>query len=330
MLSQKNSLLSIALITTLGVGITSCGGSAPTAQVKVDGSSTVFPISEAMAEEFQKANPEIQVTVGVSGTGGGFKKFCAGETDISNGSRPIKESEIELCKNGGIEYIELPIAFDGLSVVVNKDNNFASCLKTSELKKIWEPAAQGKINNWNQVRPGFPNQKLGLYGPGTDSGTYDYFTGKTVGKDKGSRGDYTASEDDNLIVQGVSTDKGGLGFFGYAYYEENKDKLKLVQIDGGSGCVAPSTATIADGTYKPLSRPEFIYVKKEAATRPEVKAFVDYQLAAANAKLISEVGYVPMPEDIMMLVRKRFSDGKVGTVFYNAPKGSKVKQLLEK
>lgn len=330
MLSQKNNLFSIALITSLAVGITSCGGSTPTAQVKVDGSSTVFPISEAMAEEFQKANPGIQVTVGVSGTGGGFKKFCAGETDISNGSRPIKESEIELCKKGGIEYIELPIAFDGLSVVVNKDNNFASCLKTAELKKIWEPAAQGKINNWNQVRPGFPNQKLGLYGPGTDSGTYDYFMENIVGKKVGSRGDYTASEDDNLIVQGVSTDKGGLGFFGYAYYEENKDKLKLLQIDGGSGCVAPSTATIADGTYKPLSRPEFIYVKKEAATRPEVKAFVDYQLAAANSKLISEVGYVPMPEDIMMLVRKRFSDGTVGTVFANAPKGSKVKDLLEK
>ncbi|NEQ07095.1 MAG: PstS family phosphate ABC transporter substrate-binding protein [Moorea sp. SIO2B7] len=330
MLSQKNYLLSIALITTLGVGITSCGGSTPTAQVKVDGSSTVFPISEAMAEEFQKANPGIQVTVGVSGTGGGFKKFCAGETDISNGSRPIKESEIELCKKGGIEYIELPIAFDGLSVVVNKENNFASCVKTAELKKIWEPAAQGKINNWKQIRPGFPDTKLGLYGPGTDSGTYDYFMENIVGKKVGSRGDYTASEDDNLIVQGVSTDKGGLGFFGYAYYEENKDKLKLVEIDGGTGCVAPSTATIADGTYKPLSRPEFIYVKKEAATRPEVKAFVEYQLAAENSKLISEVGYVPMPEDIMMLVRKRFSDGTVGTVFANAPKGSKVKQLLEK
>ncbi len=330
MLSQKNYLLSISLITTLAVGITSCGGSTPTAQVKVDGSSTVFPISEAMAEEFQKANPGIQVTVGVSGTGGGFKKFCAGETDISNGSRPIKESEIELCKKGGIEYIELPIAFDGLSVVVNKENNFASCLKTAELKKIWEPAAQGKINNWKQIRPGFPDTKLGLYGPGTDSGTYDYFMENIVGKKVGSRGDYTASEDDNLIVQGVSTDKGGLGFFGYAYYEENKDKLKLVEIDGGTGCVAPSTATIADGTYKPLSRPEFIYVKKEAATRPEVKAFVEYQLAAANSKLISEVGYVPMPEDIMMLVRKRFSDGTVGTVFANAPKGSKVKQLLEK
>ncbi|AOY81101.2 PstS family phosphate ABC transporter substrate-binding protein [Moorena producens JHB] len=323
--------MSIALITTLAVGITSCGGgSTPTAQVKVDGSSTVFPISEAMAEEFQKANPEIQVTVGVSGTGGGFKKFCAGETDISNGSRPIKESEIELCKKGGIEYIELPIAFDGLSVVVNKENNFASCLKTAELKKIWEPAAQDKVKNWKQINPKFPNLKLGLYGPGTDSGTYDYFMENIVGKKVGSRGDYTASEDDNLIVQGVSTDKGGLGFFGYAYYEENKDKLKLVKIDGGSGCVAPSTATIADGTYKPLSRPEFIYVKKEAATRPEVKAFVDYQLAAANSKLISEVGYVPMPEDIMMLVRKRFSEGTVGSVFANAPKGSKVKQLLEK
>lgn len=331
MLSQKNYSLSIALITTLGFGITSCGGgSTPTATVKVDGSSTVFPISEAMAEEFQKANPGIQVNVGVSGTGGGFKKFCAGETHISNGSRPIKESEIELCKKGGIEYIELPIAFDGLSVVVHKENNFASCLKTSELKKMWEPAAQDKIKNWKQINPKFPDTKLGLYGPGTDSGTYDYFMENIVGKKVGSRGDYTASEDDNLLVQGVSNDKGGLAFFGYAYYEENKDKLKLLEIDGGSGCVAPSTATIADGSYKPLSRPEFIYVKKDAATRPEVKAFVEYQLAAENSKLISEVGYVPMPEDIMMLVRKRFSDGTVGTVFANAPKGSKVKELLEK
>ncbi|NEP68708.1 MULTISPECIES: PstS family phosphate ABC transporter substrate-binding protein [Moorena] len=331
MLSQKNSLLSIALITTLAVGITSCGGgSAPTATVEVDGSSTVFPISEAMAEEFQKANPGIKVTVGISGTGGGFKKFCARETDISNGSRPIKASEIELCKKGGIEYIELPIAFDGLSVVVNKENNFASCLKTAELKKIWEPAAQDKVNNWKQIRPGFPDTKLGLYGPGTDSGTYDYFMENTVGKDAGSRGDYTASEDDNLLVQGVSTDKGGLAFFGYAYYEENKDKLKLLEINGGSGCVAPNKATIADGSYKPLSRPEFIYVNKEAANRPEVKAFVEYHLAAENSKLISEVGYVPMPEDIMMLVRKRFSEGTVGTVFANAPKGSKVKELLEK
>ncbi|WP_445635685.1 Phosphate-binding protein [Nostoc sp. DSM 114161] len=351
MFSSKVRL--VAPLVALAIGVSSCGGennqasnnSSPGTQggatpatntatgsnlsgkVKVDGSSTVYPISEAMAEEFQKANPGVQVTVASSGTGGGFKKFCAGETDISNASRPIKPEEVELCKKGNIEYIELPIAYDGLSVVVSPQNKFVECLKVDELKKMWETAAQGKVTQWNQINPKFPAEKIGLYGPGTDSGTYDYFTQAIVGKQGESRGDYTASEDDNTLVQGVSADKGGLAFFGFAYYENNKDKLKLVGIDGGKGCVQPSPTTIADGTYQPLSRPEFIYVKKTAATRPEVKAFVDFNYASANQKLVTEVGYVPLPSELLTEVQARFSSGKVGSIF--AGKGSQVGVTLK-
>lgn len=354
MLSQKTRLIFLASIATLALGITSCGGnqaanpgkeaggssqSAGTAgnsnlsgKVLVDGSSTVFPISEAMAEEFQKANPGVQVTVGSSGTGGGFKKFCNNETDITGASRPIKPSEVELCKKGNVEYIELPIALDGLSVVVNPENTFAKCLKVAELKKMWEPAAQGKIKTWNQVRPEFPNQPLGLYGAGTDSGTYDYFTSAIVGKEGESRGDFTASEDDNTLVQGVSSDKNGLGFFGMAYYEQNKNKLKAVEIDSGNGCVAPSEETVQNATYQPLSRPEFIYVKKSAASRPEVKAFVEFYVARENAKLVKEVGYVPLPVTILDPVKARFEKGKVGSVFEGKGStiGVKLEDLLKK
>ncbi|MFW9260763.1 phosphate-binding protein [Nostoc sp. KVJ20] len=349
MFSSKVRL--VAPLVALAIGISSCGdnnqasnnsspadggatpatntaaGSNLSGKVQIDGSSTVYPISEAMAEEFQKANPGVQVTVASSGTGGGFKKFCAGETDISNASRPIKPEEVELCKKGNIEYIELPIAYDGLSVVVNPQNNFASCLKVDELKKMWEPGAQGKITQWNQINPQFPAQKIGLYGPGTDSGTYDYFTQAVVGKEGESRGDFTASEDDNTLVQGVSADQGGLAFFGYAYYENNKEKLKLVGIDAGKGCVQPSPQTIGDGTYQPLARPEFIYVKKTAATRPEVKAFVDFNYAPANQKLVTEVGYVPLPSDLLTEVQGRFNSGKVGSVFEG--KGSQVGVTLK-
>ncbi len=350
MFSSKVRL--VAPLLALAIGIGSCGennqasnnpspaadggatpatntaaGSNLSGTVKVDGSSTVYPISEAMAEEFQKANSGVQVTVASSGTGGGFKKFCAGETDISNASRPIKPEEVELCKKGNIEYIELPIAYDGLSVVVSPQNNFVDCLKVDELKKMWETSAQGKVTQWNQINPKFPADKIGLYGPGTDSGTYDYFTQAVVGKEGDSRGDYTASEDDNTLVQGVSADKGGLAFFGYAYYENNKDKLKLVGIDGGKGCVQPSPQTISDGTYQPLSRPEFIYVKKTAATRPEVKAFVDFNYAPANQKLITEVGYVPLPSELLTEVQARFTSGKVGSIFEG--KGSRVGVTLK-
>ncbi|BAU05997.1 PstS family phosphate ABC transporter substrate-binding protein [Fischerella sp. NIES-3754] len=307
-------------------------GSNLSGKVTVDGSSTVFPISEAMAEEFQKANPGVQVTVGNSGTGGGFKKFCNNETDISNASRPIKPEEVELCKKNNVEYIELPVAFDGLSVVVNPQNNFVKCLTVAELKKMWEPAAQGKVTSWRQIRPDFPDQRLGLYGAGTDSGTYDFFTKAIVGAEGKSRGDYTASEDDNTLVQGVSSDTNGIGFFGLAYYENNKEKLKLVAIDNGKGCVLPSAETVADGTYQPLSRPEFIYVKKSAATRPEVKAFVDFHLAEANQKLVKEVGYVPLPQDILSEVQARFNNGKVGSVFegQGSTVGVTLKDLLKK
>ncbi|WP_448602688.1 PstS family phosphate ABC transporter substrate-binding protein [Thermoleptolyngbya sp.] len=338
---------SLALAVACGGTTTTTGGGTTTAEspaaggtttasnltgnVLVDGSSTVFPISEAMAEEFMRANPGVRVTVGVSGTGGGFKKFCAGETDISNASRPIKKEEIDLCAQNGIEYVEVPIAYDGLSVVVNPSNEFATCLTVDELKKMWEPAAQGKITNWNQIRPDFPNLPLGLYGAGTDSGTYDYFTAAIVGEEGESRGDFTASEDDNVIVQGVASDAGGLGFFGFAYYEENKDKLKLVEIDGGNGCVAPSAETIADGSYAPLSRPEFFYIKTTSLDNPAVAAFARFQIDPANAGLISEVGYVPLPTEIEDLAEARIAERKTGSVFEGGSAvGLKLADLLKK
>lgn len=339
MFSQTTRLASFASVVALVVGVTACNGnntsnttespqaegSSPATEtaansnvsgtVTVDGSSTVFPIAEAMAEEFQKANPNVRVTVGSSGTGGGFKKFCNGETDISNASRPIKAEEVELCKKGNVEYIELPVSFDGIAVVVNPKNDFVDCLKVDELKKMWEPAAQGKVEQWSQVRSGLPAERLGLYGPGTDSGTFDYFTNAVVGEEGESRGDFTASEDDNTLVQGVASDEFGLGYFGYAYYEQNKDKLKLVGVDNGKGCVQPSTETISNGTYQPLARPEFIYVKNTAADRPEVKAFVEFFTAQENGNLVSEVGYVALPDDIGNEVRQRFTERKVGSIF---------------
>lgn len=350
MLPKIKYLASLASVATLVLLVSACGdgnqGTAPTGggdagggagsglsgKVLVDGSSTVFPISEAMAEEFQKANPNVRVTVGASGTGGGFKKFCNNETDITGASRPIKPSEVDLCKKGNVEYIEIPVAFDGLSVVVNPKNNFVECLTVPELKKMWEPAAQGKISNWNQIRPSFPNQRLGLYGAGTDSGTYDYFTAAIIGEEGQSRGDFTASEDDNVLVQGVATDTNGLGFFGYAYYVANKDRLKVVGIDNGQGCVLPSEQTISDSSYQPLSRPEFIYLKKSAASRPEVKALVDFYLAKENANLISQVGYVPLPDSILERVVARIEKGTTGSVFegQGSTIGVKLEDLLRK
>lgn len=302
--------------------------------ITVDGSSTVFPITEAMAEEFQIENPGTKVTVGISGTGGGFKKFCAGETDISDASRPIKTEEMELCKQAGIEYIELPVAYDALSVVANPQNDWVDCLTTEELQKIWEPGAQGKISNWNQVRPDFPDQPLTLYGPGTDSGTFDYFTDAINGEEGASRGDYTASEDDNVIVQGVANDTGALGYFGLAYYKENQDSLKLVNIDdgdpsNGDGCVPASVATVDDSTYQPLARPIFIYVKKEAMARPEVESFVNYYLDPANSELVSEVGYVPLTEGVYQAVQTRLANQTTGTVFQGGSTvGVKLTEVL--
>lgn len=294
-------------------------------EIKIDGSSTVYPISEAVAEEFQKAHPNVKVVVGISGTGGGFKKFCAGETDISNASRPIKASEMETCQKNGIEFIELPVAYDALSVVVNPQNDWVACITVAELKKIWEPEAQGKITRWNQVNPQWPDAPLTLFGPGTDSGTFDYFTEAVVGKEDASRGDYTASEDDNVLVQGVANDKYALGYFGLAYYLENQDKLKALAIDNGKGCIAPSEQTVRDGTYQPLSRPLFIYVNRKAADRPEVEAFVRFYLTQGPA-LAKQVGYIPLPDTVYQLALQRFESRKVGTVFKG---GSQVGVSME-
>lgn len=260
--------------------------------ISVDGSSTVYPITEAIAEEFgREQQGKVRVTVGLSGTGGGFKRFCVGETDISNASRTIKDSEKEACTQHQIAFVEIPVAFDGLSIVVNPKNTFAQCLTVDELKKIWEPGS--KVRRWSDVRQGFPNQEMKLYGPGTSSGTFDYFTEAINGKTGASRADYTASEDDNVLVQGVEGDASSLGYFGYAYYKENSNRLKLLGVDDGSGCVTPAEATIKGGTYKPLSRPLFIYVSNKAMQRPEVKAFIEYYLNNA-AELVPQVGYVPL------------------------------------
>lgn len=260
--------------------------------VALDGSSTVFPISQAMAEEFQIAQRNaVRVTVGVSGTGGGFQKFCNGETDVSNASRTIRETEIEACAENGVEPIELRIAWDGLTVVANPNNDWATCMTVEELQRLWEPGSE--MTTWSQVRDGWPDTEIDLYGPDTDSGTFDYFTDAIVGEEDASRADYTASADDNVLVLGVSGDNGALGYFGYAYYEENQDKLRAVEIDGGAGCVGPSRETIEDGTYTPLSRPMFIYVRRDALERPEVRAFVDFYIDNAEL-LIPETGYVPL------------------------------------
>lgn len=304
--------------------------------IKVDGSSTVFPITEAVAEEFQaEKGGKVMVTVGISGTGGGFKKFCRGETDISDASRPIKPSEVELCRKNGIEYIELPVAYDGLAVMVNPKNNWVDYLTVKELKRIWEPAAQGRITRWNQIRPEWPDKELHLYGPGVDSGTYDYFTEAIVGEEGASRGDYTASEDDNVLVQGIATDPLALGFFGLAYYEQNQDKLKLVPIDdendaNGKGPILPTPETVNNGTYQPLSRPIFIYVNRESAKRPEIRDFVRFYLKNAKT-LVREVGYIPLPDRAYELTLERFKKGITGSVFggRGSKTGVKIEDLLK-
>ena len=252
-------------------------GSALSGSVVVDGSSTVGPLTEAAASLFRDVEPDVNVSVATSGTGGGFKKFCAGETDISDASRAIKDEENAECKKNGIGFTEVIVANDGLSVVVNPENTWANCLTAAQLKKMWSPASEGKVTNWNQIDPSFPDQKLTLFGAGTDSGTFDYFTDAINGEEGASRTDYSPSEDDNVTVQGVKGDKGAVGYFGLSYVEENTDAVKAVQVDGGDGCVAPSTETVQDGSYKPLSRPLFIYVKHDSyKNKPEVRAFVDF------------------------------------------------------
>jgi phosphate transport system substrate-binding protein len=301
--------------------------------VQIDGSSTVFPVTEAVAEEFQKSKKgKVKVTVGIAGTGGGFKKFCRGETDISNASRPILKAEMETCKQSGIQYFELPVAYDALTVIVNPKNDWVKALTVPDLKKMWEPGAQGKVSSWNQVRTEWPNNPLKLFGPGADSGTFDYFTEAIVGKSKSSRGDFTASEDDNVLVQGVANDRNALGYFGFAYYVENQGKLKAVAIDGGKGApVMPSAKTVEDGTYQPLSRPIFIYVSKKAYdSKPEVKEFVEFFLKQ-GPQLIREVKYVPLPQSAYDLSMAHVKKGKVGTVFGGeAEVGVKIDDLLKR
>ena len=300
------------------------------AVIGIDGSSTVFPITEAVAEEFRSQSPA-KVTIGVSGTGGGFKKFCGGETAISGASRPIKPSEVQLCKDKGIEYVELPVAYDGIAVVVNPGNDWANDMTVAELKALFRPEAQNDVKRWSQVRTGWPEQEIHLFGAGVDSGTYDYFTAAIVGTEHSSRGDFTSSEDDNVLVQGVAMDKLALGFFGYAYYKENAGKLKVLGIDdgkgdNGKGPIQPSPTTVIDGSYSPLSRPVFIYVSRSALERAEVDAFVKFYLEHASG-LVGEVGYIPLPPRAYELGLKRLSSRVVGSVFGGA--GSRVGVSVE-
>ena len=302
-----------------------------TALIKVDGSSTVYLLTEAVAEEFQKANRgSIRVTVGISGTGGGFKKFCRGETDIADASRPILKEEMDLCQKNGIAYYELPIAFDAMTVAVSPKNTWVTSMTVGELKKMWEPAAQNKITRWNQINSDWPDAPLVLFGPGSDSGTFDYFTDAVVGKAKASRGDYTASEDDNVIVQGIESNKNALGYMGFAYYAAQMKKLKAVAIVGKGGPVLPSAENVINGTYQPLSRPLFIYVNESAAKRTEVKDFVAYYLAE-GPKLIAEVRYIPLPEQVYNKVGERFKKGDVGTGFGGVPEvGLAVDEIMSR
>lgn len=323
--------MNIAMLVTLACAGLAVSSSGFAQIVKIDGSSTVYPITEAVAEDFQKLKKNaIKVTVGISGTGGGFKKFCRGETDISDASRPILAKEMDICKEAGIQYVELPIAYDALTVTINPQNDWAKTLTVADLKKIWEPAAQGKLKSWKDVNPAFPDVPLKLYGPGADSGTFDYFTEAVVGKSKSSRGDYTASEDDNVLVQGVSRDKGGLGYFGFAYYLENQKKLKAVAIDGGKGPIFPSSESVENGSYAPLSRPIFIYVNAKSMDKPEIREFVEFYLKNAP-KLVKEVKYVALPQKAYDIAAEHFKHKKLGTVFGGKEEvGLKIEDLLKR
>ena len=300
--------------------------------VKVDGSSTVYPITEAVAEDFQKSKKNsVRVTVGISGTGGGFKKFCRGETDVSNASRPITKKEMEDCKAAGIEYLEMPVAYDALTVVINPKNTWAKTLTVAELKAIWEPAAQGKITNWKQVNPAFPDRPIKLYGPGADSGSFEYFTEAINGKSKSTRGDFTASEDDNVLVQGVSRDVGGLGYFGYAYYTGNKDELSAVAVVAAAGkpAVSPSLETVINGSYQPLARPIFIYINAKSAAKPEVKEFVEYYMKNGE-KLTKEVKYISLPAKAYAYNLEHFAKMAKGTKFGGENKvGLTIEELMK-
>ncbi|MEU2895004.1 PstS family phosphate ABC transporter substrate-binding protein [Streptomyces sp. NPDC001273] len=300
--SLRRAKAPLALTAAVMLAVTACGGGDAgsgdggsgdelSGPVKVDGSSTVAPLTSAASEFYAEEEPKVRVTVGTSGTGGGFKKFCVGETDISNASRPIKDEEIKTCEENGVKYEQFSVANDGLSVVVSKDNDWADCLTVEQLKKIWEPGS--KVNNWNQVDPKFPDEPLKLFGAGTDSGTFDYFTDAINGEEGASRTDYSGSEDDNVTVTGVSGTKGGMGYFGFSYFEENADKLKLLQIDGGDGCVTPSVETVQDGTYTPLGRQLYIYPSDAGLKKPQVLDFVEYYVEN-NKKIAEDSKFIPL------------------------------------
>jgi phosphate transport system substrate-binding protein len=330
---KKNAIYAAILVLSSLTAIyssTSYAQSGPV--VKIDGSSTVFPISEAVAEEFQASKKNtIKVTAGISGTGGGFKKFCRGDIDIADASRPILKSEMDICAKAGIKFIELPVAFDALTVVVNNKNTFIKQLTIPQLKTMWEPTAQDKVLNWNQIDAAFPDQKLKLYGAGSESGTFDYFTDAVVGKAKSSRGDYTGSEDDNVLVQGITRDAGGLAYFGYAYYIANKAKLKAVPIVNKQGkAVLPSEKTVMDGSYNPLSRPLFIYISEKSLAKPEVAEFAQFYMSNA-AKLSKEVKYIPLPAKAYMLATEHLTNKKSGTRFDGEPEvGVTMEDLLKR
>jgi phosphate transport system substrate-binding protein len=335
-LIRRSPLLFLSSVVCLCAAAAACrggsdanpGASTSPRLIAIDGSSTVFPVTEAVAEEFQRANAGTRVTVGTSGTGGGFQKFCRDEIDISDASRPIRPSEADICGKVGVQFIEVPVGYDGIAIVVNPKNTWAASMTVAELKKLWEPAAQGKVTRWSQIRAGWPDREIHLFGAGVDSGTFDYFTEAIVGKEAQSRGDYTSSEDDNVIVQGVSGDELALGYFGYAYYEENKDKLKLVAVDdgdekNGQGPIAPSPDSVKNGTYRPLSRPIFIYPKLKALDRPEVKGFVDFYLSK-GVPLVREVGYIPLTDREYELVRGRVSARKTGSMYHGTDSHSQT------
>ncbi|MBL8673684.1 MAG: PstS family phosphate ABC transporter substrate-binding protein [Rhodospirillales bacterium] len=320
-------LVSIAALATAG-----SGAAFAQTTIKIDGSSTVFPITEAVAEEFQKSQKgKVRVTVGISGTGGGFKKFCRGEIDIADASRPILKSEMDDCGKAGITYVEVPVAFDALTVAVNPKNTWATTITMAELKKMWEPAAKGVVMKWKDVRADWPDTPLTLFGAGADSGTFDYFTEAVTGKAKSSRSDFTASEDDNVLVQGIENDRNALGFIPYAYYQPHATKMKALAIDEGKGKggVLPSEKTVVDGTYSPMSRPLFLYINVKALGRPEMKAFLDFYLK--SQKLITEVKYVPLPEQAYVIARERVAKATAGTAFGGHPEvGLPILDLLKR
>jgi phosphate transport system substrate-binding protein len=332
--------LAILALTT-GVALVGCGnnngaGSARSGRdapvIRIDGSSTVFPIAEAVAEEFQiEQRGAVRVTVGLSGTGGGFKKLCRGDVDISNASRPILAEEIQTCRAAGIGFMELPVAFDAITVVVHPGNDWVRELTIADLKKMWEPAAQGRITRWNQVRPEWPDAPLMLFGPGADSGTFDYFTEAVTGEAKSSRGDYTASEDDNVLVQGVENNKNALGYFGFAHYALHKERMRAIPIVRDDGtAVLPSNQTVIDGSYQPLSRPLFIYVSDKSAQRPEVRNLIEFYLTEGPA-LAEQVGFVSLPEQAAQMALEHFHNGRLGTVFGGVPEvGVTIEDLLKR